>query len=287
MVFRSCWSRKRAAWPKTKNSRGVPVSPFRVVIPARYASTRLPGKPLRLLAGRPMIEHVYRKALLSGAQEVIIATDDERIRSVAEDFGAVVCMTAEQHPSGTDRLAEVAERQDWKDDVIVVNLQGDEPLMPAVLIRQVADDLESHPEADIATLCVRMRDLREVFDPHMVKVVMDAQGYALYFSRAPIPYHREAFAGESVSPAGSVPHDADYFRHIGLYAYRVAVLGRYPRLTSCRLEGTESLEQLRALWHGLRIHVREAMETPPPGVDTERDLARVEAYLADISSAML
>jgi 3-deoxy-manno-octulosonate cytidylyltransferase (CMP-KDO synthetase) len=250
--------------------------PFRVAIPARYASTRLPGKPLRLLAGRPLIEHVYRRALASGALEVVIATDDTRIRAVAEAFGATVCMTSPTHPSGTDRLAEAADWLGWPDDAIVVNAQGDEPGLPPALVRQVADDLAAHPEAGIATACARLHDLAELFDPNVVKVVRDARGYALYFSRAPIPWHRESFRAGG---AGSteLPSDAPWFRHIGLYAYRVAVLRRYPELAPAPAEQTEALEQLRALWHGIRIHVAEAVETPPPGVDTEADLARAEA----------
>lgn len=250
---------------------------FRVAIPARYASTRLPGKPLRLIAGRPMIEHVYRQAVASGAEEVVIATDDPRIREAAEDFGATVCMTAATHLSGTDRLAEVASRRGWPDQDIIVNLQGDEPLMSPALIRQMAVDMDAHPAAGISTACARICTIHEVFEPSLVKVVMDAQGYALYFSRAPIPYHRDAFAkSKDHMPAG-----ADYFRHIGLYAYRAEVLRRYPRLPSCMLEQTEALEQLRALWNGIRIHVHETVEAPPVGVDTEQDLARVEALLND------
>lgn len=254
---------------------------FRVAIPARYASSRLPGKPLRLLAGRPMIEHVYRQALASGAQEVVIATDDSRILTAAVSFGAEACMTAPTHASGTDRLAEVAERRGWPDDAIVVNLQGDEPLMPPALLRQVAAGLAAHPVAGIATACSRIVQVAELFDPHVVKVVMDAQGYALYFSRAPIPYHRQAFPDGG--PPAAIPSGADYFRHIGLYAYRVAVLRRYPQLPPAMLEVTESLEQLRALWNGIRIRVEEAAEAPPLGVDTEADLARVEAYLTGLS----
>ena len=248
---------------------------FRVAIPARYASTRLPGKPLYPIAGRPMIEHVYNKALASGATDIVIATDDERVRAAAQSFGATVCMTAEHHPTGTDRLAEVAERLNWADEDIVVNLQGDEPLMPPGLICQVAKGLDDHPDAGIATVCHRIRTTQEVFDPHAVKVVMDAQGYALYFSRASIPYHRDAFFQGS----DRLPDGSDYFRHIGLYAYRVKILCRYPVLPSCMLERTESLEQLRALWNGIRIHVQEVADAPPMGVDTLGDVARVEAYL--------
>jgi 3-deoxy-manno-octulosonate cytidylyltransferase (CMP-KDO synthetase) len=250
--------------------------PFRVAIPARYASTRLPGKPLRLLAGRPLIEHVYRRALASGALEVVIATDDARIREVAEGFGATVCMTSPDHASGTDRLAEAAARLGWPDDAIVVNVQGDEPGMPPALVWQVARGLATHPDAGIATACARIRDPAELFDPNAVKVMRDARGYALYFSRAPIPWHREAFRTGAAALA-ELPADTAWFRHIGLYAYRVAVLRRYPELTPAPAEQAESLEQLRALWHGIRIHVAEAVETPPPGVDTEADLARAEA----------
>ena len=250
---------------------------FKVAIPARYASSRLPGKPLKLIAGRPMLEHVYRKALASGAAEVVIATDDDRIREVAEGFGASLCMTAADHPSGTDRLAEVTEKLGWADDDIVVNLQGDEPLMPPALMGQVAAALDAHPDAGIATVCTPIHSVQEVFDPHAVKVVLDSRGYALYFSRAPIPYHRDAF---SKAHPQHLPAGANYFRHIGLYAYRVAVLRHYPKLSPAMMEQAESLEQLRALWHGIRIHVLETRQAPPAGVDTEEDLQRVEVWLA-------
>ena len=252
---------------------------FRVAIPARYASTRLPGKPLRLLAGRTLLEHVYRRASASGALEVVIATDDPRIQAVAEQFGALVCLTSSAHLSGTDRLAEVAERYAWPEDAIVVNLQGDEPQMPPVLMRQVAAELERHPAAGIATACARIRQAAEAFDPNAVKVVRDREGFALYFSRAPLPWHREAFRAAGGRP-DELPADTAWFRHIGLYAYRVAVLRRFPRLEPAPLERAEALEQLRALWHGIRIYVAEATEAPPPGVDTEADLARVAAGLA-------
>ena len=250
---------------------------FRVAIPARYASTRLPGKPLRLLAGRPLIEHVYQRALASGAMAVVIATDDPRIQAAAEGFGATVCMTSPDHPSGTDRLAEVAARLGWPEDAIVVNVQGDEPHLPPALIRQVAAGLADHPDAGIATVCARIADPDELFDPNVVKVTRDAQDYALYFSRAPIPWHRQAF-GMGREGLNALPMERAWFRHIGLYAYRVAVLARYPQLPPAPAERIESLEQLRALWHGVRIYVAEALETPPPGVDTEADLARAEAH---------
>jgi len=252
---------------------------FRVAIPARYASTRLPGKPLRMLAGRTLLERVYRRAVASGALEVVIATDDPRIRAVAEDFGAAVCMTAAEHPSGTDRLAEVAARHGWPDEAIVVNVQGDEPQVPPALIRQVAAELDAHPEAGIATACARIGRSEELFDPNVVKVTRDRAGFALYFSRAPIPWHREAFRSEE-RERPELPGEVAWFRHIGLYAYRVAVLRNYPDLEPAMIERTEALEQLRALWHGIRIRVAEAAEAPPPGVDTEADLARVVAELA-------
>ena len=255
---------------------------FRIAIPARYASTRLPGKPLRLLAGRPLIEHVYRQALDSGAVEVVIATDDLRIRDVARGFGAAVCMTSPDHPTGTDRLAEVAAQRGWPDQDIVVNVQGDEPRIPLTLVRQVAMGLEVHPDAGISTACTRIRDVSEIFDPNAVKVVRDAQGYALYFSRAPIPWSREAFQ-ISQERLTELPEETDWFRHIGLYAYRVAVLRRYPQLTPAPAEQAESLEQLRALWHGTGIYVVEAAEAPPPSVDTESDQARLVAEWEHLS----
>lgn len=261
--------------PQGAGKVGDATSSFRVAIPARYASTRLPGKPLRLLAGRPLIEHVYQRALASGASEVVIATDDRRIQQVAEGFGATVCMTSSDHLSGTDRLAEVAARLDWPEDAIVVNVQGDEPHLPPMLIQQAATELAAHPDAGIATVCTGISDPDELFDPNVVKVIRDAQNHALYFSRAPIPWAREIF-DKSEKRLEALPSGV-WFRHIGLYAYRAAVLARYPYLTPAPAERIESLEQLRALWHGVRIYVAEAIEAPPPGVDTETDLARAEA----------
>jgi len=229
------------------------------------------------LAGRPLIEHVYRQALSSGALEVIIATDDPRIRDTAEGFGATVCMTSPNHPTGTDRLAEIVAQCGWPDTQIVVNVQGDEPRLPPALIRQVAVALEAHPDAGIATACARIHTIADLFDPNAVKVVRDTQGYALYFSRAPIPWSREDFQGNKEQRSTKLPDHTAWFRHIGLYAYRVAVLRRYPSLTPAPIEQAESLEQLRALWHGIRVFVAEATEAPPPGVDTEADLARVIA----------
>jgi len=247
---------------------------YKIVIPARYASTRLPGKPLLPIAGKPMIQHVYERALAVGAEHVLIATDDERIAEAARGFGAEVCMTRADHPSGTDRIAEVAQKMGWSDETIVVNLQGDEPLMPVALLRQVADDLAINPQADIATLATNLDGPEQVFDANVVKVVTDRAGFALYFSRASIPWDREHFKYGHVPP-----HSAGLLRHLGLYAYRVGFLRDYQNMEPAPLEQAECLEQLRALWYGRHIHVAEAEECPPPGVDTAEDLARVEAVL--------
>jgi 3-deoxy-manno-octulosonate cytidylyltransferase (CMP-KDO synthetase) len=243
---------------------------FRVAIPARYASTRFPGKPLTPIAGRPMLEHVWRRACEAGAEEVVVATDDDRIAAAADGFGATVCMTRSDHASGTDRLAEVAQARGWPDDAIVVNLQGDEPLMPPVVLRQVAEDLAAFPDAALATLSVPIADADadERDEPNVVKVVTDRAGYALYFSRAPIPYPR--------MPAAAPAH-----RHLGIYAYRAGFLRRFSGLEPAPIERAEQLEQLRALWHGHRIHVTEAAAVPAAGVDAPGDVARVEAALRD------
>jgi len=248
---------------------------FRVVVPARYASTRLPGKPLRDLLGKPMLQHVYEAACQCGAQQVVIATDDERIEAAAGGFGAEVCMTSSEHASGTDRLAEVASKLTWPGDDIVVNVQGDEPLMPPALIDQVATDLADNPEASISTIATPMVAAGEFFDSNVVKVVTDRAGFALYFSRAPIPWDRDLMLeGVKALPIGIVP-----LRHIGIYAYRVDYLLRYAQMRTCPLEQAEQLEQLRALWYGERIHVAEANQRPGPGVDTEDDLVIAEQLL--------
>ncbi len=249
---------------------------MRIVIPARYASSRLPGKPLLLLAGKTMLQHVYEKACASQAQEVVIATDDERIAQAADRFNARVCMTDTHHSSGTSRIAEVIDVMGWEDDAIIVNLQGDEPLMPVSLLNQVAQDLEHHEQADTATLAAYLEHASQLFDPNVVKVVLDRKGYALYFSRAPIPWKRDDLAwGREVTSEVS----RDYLRHIGLYAYRAAFIKEYVSWSEAPLESHESLEQLRTLWHGKRIHVSLATEVPPAGVDTDEDLQRVDALL--------
>jgi 3-deoxy-manno-octulosonate cytidylyltransferase (CMP-KDO synthetase) len=249
---------------------------FKVVIPARYASVRLPGKPLLELAGKPMIQHVYQRAVESGASEVVIATDDERIADACWAFSADVCMTSAEHRSGSDRIAEVVSARGWADEDIVVNLQGDEPCMPGQLLHQVAQDMHSHEAAAVTTLCAEITDRHTMFDPHVVKVVMDNQGYALYFSRAPIPWHRDEFINSDTP----LPTDIGFSRHIGLYAYRAGYLTRFITLDRAPVERAESLEQLRVLWHGDRIHVSEASVEPGHGVDTQDDLKQVAKLLS-------
>lgn len=248
---------------------------FTVVIPARYASTRLPGKPLQDIAGKPMIQHVWEQARRSTAQRVVVATDDARIAEACQAFGAEVLLTRVDHNSGTDRLAEVAGQLGLPADAIVVNVQGDEPLIPPVIIDQVAANLAAHPEAGIATLAEPIRDVQALFNPNVVKVAADLDGLALTFTRAPLPWARDAFA----AGRDQLPADVPYRRHIGIYAYRAGFLHDFVAWGPCWLENTECLEQLRALWHGVRIHVADAQEAPPAGVDTPEDLERVRRLL--------
>jgi len=250
---------------------------FRVVIPARHASTRLPGKPLLPIAGEPMILHVQRLALRSGAAEVVVATDDARIRDACIAAGAMVEMTAAHHVSGTDRIAEVATRRGWAGDDIVVYVQGDEPLLPPVLIGQVAGLLAATPGAAIATLATPIRSEAEYLDPNVVKVVARPDGMALYFSRAPVPWDRD---GSAQAPAAAGRHQGSR-RHLGLYAYRVAALLKLATAAPAELERRERLEQLRALSLGLDIVVADAQEPPGPGVDTAQDLAHADAILRE------
>ncbi len=250
---------------------------FSVVIPARYASSRFPGKPLADLAGKPMLQHVYERACESEAVRVIIATDDERIAHVAQNFGAEVCMTSDDHPSGTDRLQEVVHKLGFYADDIVVNVQGDEPLIPPRIINQVAHNLMALPMAGIATLSEPIETVDALVNPNVVKVVTNHQGMALYFSRAPIPWPRDSFMSEV--GRSTMPEGFSWQRHIGLYAYRVKLLNDFVRWPPAPLEQTECLEQLRALWNGVGIHVDAADETPPAGVDTPEDLERIRQLL--------
>lgn len=242
-----------------------------IVIPARYASTRLPGKPLLELAGKPMIQHVYERAIaVDGFAEVVIATDDERIQWMCESFGASVSMTSTEHETGSDRLAEVVSLRGWSDDQIVVNLQGDEPLTPTANLTQLAYNLQQHPEAAIATLSAPIDNDEDFNNPNIVKLVKDDMNMALYFSRAPIPYQRERYE----------PLSSYALRHIGMYAYRASFLKAFAQLEPAPVERLEKLEQLRALYHGYMIHVDSATEVPSHGVDTQEDIQRVSELLA-------
>ncbi|MEH6444723.1 MAG: 3-deoxy-manno-octulosonate cytidylyltransferase [Oceanospirillaceae bacterium] len=253
---------------------------FTVVIPARFGSTRFPGKPLADIAGKPMIQHVYERCMQSNASKVIIATDDERIEKVARNFGASVCMTRENHPTGTDRLQEVVEYLQLADDEIVVNVQGDEPLIPAVIINQVAQNLAQQTLASIATLSEPIQALEQLLNPNSVKVLTDINGLAMYFSRAPIPWPRDAF--NQLQQPSEIPQGFVWQRHIGIYAYKVALLNKYVTWAPAAVEETECLEQLRAMWYGHRIHVAQAIESPPAGIDTPEDLQRLIANLAAV-----
>jgi 3-deoxy-manno-octulosonate cytidylyltransferase (CMP-KDO synthetase) len=246
---------------------------FFAVVPARYASTRLPGKPLADIAGKPMVVRVLERAEASGAAGVWAATDHPDVYSAVQSVGFQAVMTSPDCASGTDRLAEVASRLDWDEDVVVVNVQGDEPLIDPALIRATAQALFDHPGASMATVSHPIHDLAEVFNPNVVKVVTDKDGYALYFSRAPIPWARDAWTGYPASTL--LPTSLPVSRHIGLYAYRVGFLKAYPDLERPALEIFESLEQLRALWHGHRIVVVDTDQAIPPGVDTPEDLEKV------------
>ena len=248
---------------------------FIVIIPARYASSRLPRKPLADITGKPMIQHVWEKAQQAGANRVIIATDHEEIEQVAKTFGAEVCMTSTEHNSGTERLAEVIEKMAIADDEIIVNVQGDEPLIPPVIIQQVAQNLAEN-QVNMATLAVKLETKEELFNPNCVKVVTDQKGMALYFSRAAIPFARDHFADCNDAFVAS----QSYLRHIGIYAYRAKFVNQYIRWQPTVLEKLESLEQLRALWYGEKIHVELAKEAPQVGVDTLEDLERVRQILS-------
>ncbi|PCK89960.1 3-deoxy-manno-octulosonate cytidylyltransferase [Pseudomonas viridiflava] len=248
---------------------------FTVVIPARYGSSRFPGKPLKVIAGKPMVQLVWEQARKSSAQRVVVATDDVRIFEACQAFGAEVLMTRDDHNSGTDRLAEVAMQLGLAADAIVVNVQGDEPMIPPAVIDQVASNLAAHPEAGISTLAEPIDDVAALFNPNVVKVSSDINGLALTFSRAPLPWARDALAANRDELPAGVP----FRRHIGIYAYRAGFLHDFVSWGPCMLENTENLEQLRALWNGVRIHVADALEAPPAGVDTPEDLERVRRLL--------
>ncbi|MFP1754903.1 3-deoxy-manno-octulosonate cytidylyltransferase [Lonsdalea quercina] len=246
---------------------------FTVIIPARFASSRLPGKPLADINGKPMVIHVMERAQESGAERVIVATDHPDVEQVIRQAGGDVCLTSPDHNSGTERLAEVIERYRLPDDEIIVNIQGDEPMIPPVIVRQVAENLAGS-RAGMATLAVPIVGSEDVFNPNAVKVVRDAEGYALYFSRAPIPWDRERF-GQANENVGD-----HFLRHIGIYAYRAGFVRRYVSWAPSKLEKIELLEQLRVLWYGEKIHVDVAKAIPSVGVDTPEDLERVRLAMA-------
>jgi 3-deoxy-manno-octulosonate cytidylyltransferase (CMP-KDO synthetase) len=250
---------------------------IRVVIPARYASTRLPGKPLADIAGQPMIVRVAAAARRARTEGVWVATDDERVAAAVRQHGFEAVMTRADHASGTDRIAEVADRLQWDDADIVVNVQGDEPLLDPGLIEAVAGALRGDPDAAMATACHPLTNVDDFFNPNVVKVVCDVRGRALYFSRAPIPWDRDQFADRRDALPANLPAQ----RHIGLYAYRVSFLRRFGELAASPLERCESLEQLRALWHGYPIQVISIDHPPAPGVDTPEDLQRVRRLFDD------
>ncbi|MFZ7157520.1 3-deoxy-manno-octulosonate cytidylyltransferase [Avibacterium gallinarum] len=252
---------------------------FTVIIPARFASSRLPGKPLADIAGKPMIAHVWQKAQQSGASRVVVATDNQAVAQAVQAFGGEVCMTSEHHNSGTERLAEVVEKLALANDEIVVNIQGDEPLIPPVIVQQVADNLAKNG-VKMATLAVPLNDAEELFNPNVVKAVADQSGNVLYFSRAPIPWNRDQFAGLSDEQKTQLVLQSQYLRHIGIYAYRAGFIKQYVQWQPSALENIESLEQLRVLWYGEKIHIDLAKEVPAVGVDTPEDLEKVRAILA-------
>ena len=255
-------------------------TPFKIVIPARYASTRLPGKPLIDIAGKPMIVHVCERALAAKADAIVVATDDQRIADVVSAIGVQAIMTATEHNSGTERLAQVAQLCGWDDSDIIVNLQGDEPLIPVEYIKDVAQVLAAQQQAGIATLATAIHEPEEIYNSNAVKVVLDKHNYALYFSRAAIPWDREGFQQQAVQINTNMP----YLRHIGMYAYRVSFLKRYISWQTSVLEKVESLEQLRILWQGESIIVKTVLKAPEAGVDTKEDLQRVIQRLLELKN---
>ncbi len=251
---------------------------FFVVIPARYASKRLPGKPLLTIAGKPMVQHVYERAQASDAQQVIVATDVQRIADAVKQFGGEVCMTSSQHLSGTDRIQEVAQHYQLDNDHIIVNVQGDEPLIPPAVINQVARNLQQVEQASAATLATTIPSQEELSNPNAVKVVTDSQQLALYFSRSPVPYYRDV--DSDILLRQPEQYNLHYRRHLGIYAYRVALLNQFVHWEPAPLEKIEALEQLRILFYGQKIHVDIACEPVPAGVDTPEDLDKIQAIIA-------
>ncbi len=249
---------------------------FIVIIPARFESSRLPGKPLKAINGKPMIEWTWQQAQRSGAVRIIIATESLEVQRICEAFGAEVCLTGEEHQSGTERIAEVIEKMDLQDDEIIVNVQGDEPMLPPELIHQVAEGLQAYPTIPMATLCEPIEYIETVFDPHAVKVSRNVNGIAINFSRAPLPWSRDTFSDD----LKTLPKNWHYKRHIGLYAYRAGFVKQYVAWPECELEQVEKLEQLRVLWYGESILVLDALCDAGVGVDTPEDLEAVRTLLS-------
>jgi 3-deoxy-manno-octulosonate cytidylyltransferase (CMP-KDO synthetase) len=256
------------------------MSDFHVIIPVRLASTRLHGKSLKDIGGKPMIQHVYERALLSKAKSVVIATDDETISEVSTKFGAKVCMTSTKHQSGTDRIAEASDLLDLDEEEIIVNIQGDEPLIDPIIINQAAEDLDSQEYAEVSTLCEPIVKTEDLFDPNIVKAILDQDGYALYFSRAPIPWNRDKFSLAKQDYSEPLIFDC-YYKHIGIYAYRVGFLQEYVTWKPCMLEIIERLEQLRMLFHGVNIFIGLAKGKTGIGVDTPEDLEKVRKIISE------
>jgi len=251
---------------------------FIVIIPARYGSTRFEGKPLVDIQGKPMVQHVVERSLAANPSAVYVATDDQRIADVVSGFGGSALMTSLEHQSGTERLAEVVDILGLSDETIVVNVQGDEPHIPVEIIAQVANNLAQNTDAVMSTLACKITSAAELMNPNAVKVVMDKLGMAMYFSRAPLPYNRNDFMqGNTTKPTAELtaPLNYEHYRHIGVYAYRAGFIKQYINLMPSAVEQVESLEQLRVLYHGFKIHVAEALSTPPPGIDTPEDLANL------------
>lgn len=252
---------------------------FNVIIPARLDSTRLPGKVLLDIAGKPMIQHVYERAKESGASRVVIATDNDRVAQVAEDFGATVCMTSSAHQSGTERLAEAVVTLGCDEEEIIVGLQADEPMMPPQLILQLAQNLDEHDHVKVATLAAKLTDPEDLFNPNVVKLIMNYRNYAIHFSRAPIPWDRDQFRDLKSTDISALKLADAYYRHIGMYAYRAGFLETYINWSPCLNEKLECLEQLRILWNGVKIHVGITDMTIPAGVDTQADLDRLRGMV--------
>lgn len=249
---------------------------FRIIIPARFESTRLPGKVLADINGKPMVQYVYENSLASGAESVVIATDNDQVREVAEGFGAEVVMTEASHQSGTERIAEAVAALDYDKDEIIVGVQADEPLVPPDMIRELAGALDEHDNVRIASLCQKITDIEELLDPNAVKVVLNRRHYAMYFSRATIPWDREGFKNQDQATISD-----HHYRHIGLYAYRAGFLSDYIDWPESPLEMLECLEQLRILWNGGRMHMTITKKKIPPGVDTPADLEKVRALMKE------